>query len=134
MKTYTWRSPGCSIFVGTSEECLRKLTEHGHGAVYAMLPGLLPMSFTYPVDITEKLPVGTRVRMSVAFKGLLLATGALTHVKEFGNTVGTVIGPMELGWPEYDVMWGDTGLKYGYSAENLDVVERVIGDTRSFSR
>jgi len=49
------------------------------------------------------------------------------HVLEFGNCVGIVQGPAEpqLNWPEVDVRWQPSNLRYAYLPEDLDVIACV---------
>jgi hypothetical protein len=58
------------------------------------------------------------------------------HIEEFENCIGIAVGPIDsnkvpLGhpdydpskvWPEWDVRWIPSGLKYGYLPEDLEIV------------
>jgi hypothetical protein len=62
---------------------------------------------------------GTLVKMSASLKKRLPRNGSALHLKEFGDCVGAVIGPMFPAYPEYevDVRWHPSGLRYGYMPE-----------------
>lgn len=65
---------------------------------------------------------GTRVRMSAALKERL-AVNSAEHVEEFGECVGVVIGQAEGDWPEVDVRWEPSGLRYAYLPSDLVEVD-----------
>lgn len=88
----------------------------------------------------KELPAGTKVRMTEAFKKKLRSNCHHTpdtddelfckkcsaaHIREFGNSVGVVVGPVK--WPdgsegpEYRVQW-TPHLGYSYHPDNLEVV------------
>lgn len=69
--------------------------------------------------------IGTKVRMSEKFKKKMIATGSGEHIAEFGEEVGIVVKKPDnvKDWPEVQVEWGDTGLRYLYDPEELDKVE-----------
>ena len=45
------------------------------------------------------------------------------HIKEFGDCIGTIVPKKEpyIDWPEVEVMWEPSGLKYLYLPENLEI-------------
>jgi hypothetical protein len=49
------------------------------------------------------------------------------HVEEFGDCIGTVLGPAELDGPSptpcVDVRWEPSGLRYAYGLDDLALVE-----------
>jgi hypothetical protein len=61
--------------------------------------------------------------MSQEIKQLFIANGSHEHVEEFGDCVGVVIGPVDYGdgaiYPEVDVRWQPSNLKYAYDAKYL---------------
>ena len=81
----------------------------------------------------EKVIPGTRVRMSGDLKRLFLGNCdhksakeaedcikcSYGHVIEFGDCVGVVIGDAVRGFPEVDVRWEPSGLKYAYDPKHL---------------
>lgn len=70
------------------------------------------------------MKVGTRVRLSGQYKAFLREHGSRDHVKEFGDEIGVVVkkkADIE-HWPEVQVEWGDTGLRYLYAIDQLEVV------------
>lgn len=67
---------------------------------------------------------GDKVRMTADYKRQLAATGSHEHVEEFGACVGVIVGPADLGegppaWPELDVRWQPSNLRYAYHPHNL---------------
>jgi hypothetical protein len=74
----------------------------------------------------EIVKPGTVVRMSDALKQEMLARGSHNHIKEFGDCVGIVIGPVNFGkrvGPEIDVRWQPSNLRYMYNPAGLVEVE-----------
>ena len=45
------------------------------------------------------------------------------HIEEFGDCIGIVIGPVEPDWPEVDVRWQPSNLRYAYLPEDLEKVK-----------
>ena len=49
-----------------------------------------------------------------------------SHVEEFGSCEGTVedrmTGPTGEPWPEWNVRWAPSGLRYGYHPSELEIV------------
>jgi hypothetical protein len=67
--------------------------------------------------------MGTKVRMSAAFKRALQENGSREHVREFGECVGIVEGPVDYGTqrgPEVNVRWQPSNLRYGYHPDDLE--------------
>jgi murein tripeptide amidase MpaA len=46
-------------------------------------------------------------------------------IEELVGCEGVVVGNMEETWPEWEVLWEPSGLRYGYPAEALEVVDAV---------
>lgn len=69
----------------------------------------------------EPVTPGTRVRMSAALRARL-AVDSAEHVAEFGQSFGVVIGHAEGDWPEVDVRWEPSGLRYAYLPGDLEAV------------
>jgi hypothetical protein len=69
---------------------------------------------------------GKLVRMKESFKEAMRRNGSSEHIDEFGDCVGVILGPMEPGWPEVDVRWKPSNLKYGYDIENLEFVAGIV--------
>ena len=67
----------------------------------------------------DYLEPGMKVKMSQAFKEDMLKGESKEHILEFGECMGIVKGQF-LDWPEFDVVWQPSGLKYLYLPENLD--------------
>lgn len=66
-----------------------------------------------------ELKEGTKVKMSDTCKRSLIANGCEEHVKEFGDCEGVVIGPTFPGniqFPDVDVRWFPSMLRYSYSS------------------
>lgn len=70
---------------------------------------------------------GTKVRMTEAHKQALIANGCADHVEEFGDCIGLVEDPMGeeygLDWPEFNVRWQPSKLRYGYLPDDLEIIE-----------
>jgi hypothetical protein len=65
---------------------------------------------------------GTRVKMSEDLKAALRSNGCDDHVREFGNCIGIVEGPVDYGssqGPEVDVRWQPGSLRYAYHPDQL---------------
>jgi hypothetical protein len=61
--------------------------------------------------------------MSAAFKRALQENGSREHVREFGECVGIVEGPVDYGTqrgPEVNVRWQPSNLRYGYHPDDLE--------------
>lgn len=73
---------------------------------------------------TKKMKIGTMVRMTPNLKRAMRANGSGEHVDEFGHCIGVVIGPMfpDTDWPEVDVRWQPSNLRYGYHPNELEIV------------
>lgn len=65
---------------------------------------------------------GTHVVMSWRLKRINRRHKGWAHVQEFGNCVGIVQGPTQPGWPEVDVYWQPSNLRYSYLPKHLVVV------------
>lgn len=66
---------------------------------------------------------GDRVRMTRRFRTLMRwhnKGASRGHIREFGRSEGSVVNVDEHGGVR--VEWGDTGLRYTYSAEYLERV------------
>lgn len=76
-----------------------------------------------PASVNECPHAGKRVRMSSTLKLMLARAGSGDHVTEFGDCIGVVEG-----WvfgphcPEVDVRWQPSGLRWGYSIDQLEVI------------
>lgn len=70
-----------------------------------------------------ELKKGDRVRMGDRLKWKLRKNGSGEHVREFGDCVGVVDGPVD--WqngdfgPELDVRWQPSNLRYMYAPDDL---------------
>ena len=65
---------------------------------------------------------GTRVKMSTKLKKVLRANGSGEHVKEFGRCEGIVeehLSHNGIEWPEVNVRWEPSKLRYGYLPDQL---------------
>ena len=65
---------------------------------------------------------GTRVRMSGKLKKAMRNNGSGEHVKEFGNCEGIVeehLSHNGIEWPEVNVRWEPSKLRYGYLPKDL---------------
>lgn len=81
-----------------------------------------------------KIKAGDRVRMTRAFK-LRCADSSRDNIKEFGNSIGIVDGPVDFNrvppehpdydkekiGPEIDVRWLPTKLRYAYAISDLEL-------------
>ena len=50
---------------------------------------------------------------------------SLAHLEEFGDCVGILEGPIDLGaqlGPEWDVRWQPSGLRYAYHPDDLEAL------------
>jgi hypothetical protein len=69
---------------------------------------------------------GDRVKMTQECKDTLKRNGCNDHVHEFGNCVGIVQeqvrGPNGDVWPEWDVRWQPSNLRYAYHPASLVIV------------
>jgi hypothetical protein len=65
----------------------------------------------------------------------LLDNGLKEHVEEFGDCIGTVLGPVDFNnpgeirdenkvGPEIDVVWFPSRLRYAYDEDNLELYEK----------
>lgn len=54
----------------------------------------------------------------------LRKTHCVDHLKEFGTCIGIVQGPTHAGWPEVDVRWQPSNLRYGYHSKYLKPATR----------
>ena len=78
------------------------------------------------------MKIGNIVRMTHEFKQRMIGTESEDHIREFGDCIGKVVGPMFPGTscPEVDVQWwtDDEGysLRYGYHPNDLDIRVREI--------
>lgn len=61
--------------------------------------------------------------MSEELKRIFRANGSGEHVKEFGACEGVVQGPAGPGWPEVDVRWQPSNLRYAYDPKHLVEVQ-----------
>ena len=93
---------------------------------------------THPNSLKGPMAIaaGTRVRLSAAFKAFVAAqqpapfetreeyeqTSWPAHLKEFDGCEGVVLGHPVDDWPEWDVRWEPSGLRYSYRAEDLEEV------------
>jgi len=76
---------------------------------------------------------GTKVRMSVALKQRLCWLNP-QHVQEFGDCVGTVLGPTDYGTsqgPEIDVRWHPSDCRFAYTAADLEEQDAVEDEEQS---
>lgn len=68
---------------------------------------------------------GDCVRWTTAFKNQYENTTMAPHIKEFGDCIGVIQGPMFLqSWPEapeLDVRWHPSNLRYGYDPSELEI-------------
>ncbi len=67
----------------------------------------------------SKIKKGDTVKMSDFCKQSLIANDSKEHVDEFGECEGIVLGPMFPGtieYPEVDVRWKPSSLRYGYNS------------------
>lgn len=74
-----------------------------------------------PFTLDTEKP-GALVKMSEEFKAKYREgdnPDMASHIDEFANCVGVVLGPAEPEWPEVDVRWKPSGLKYAYLPEDL---------------
>lgn len=73
---------------------------------------------------------GTLVKMSETIKQALIKNDCGDHVKEFEHCIGITGQHMEwpIGnkWPEIDVYWQPSNLRYGYDPER-DLIELKWG-------
>jgi hypothetical protein len=68
--------------------------------------------------------VGDRVRMTQKLKDAFIANGCRSHVREFGNCVGVIVGRSDDCEPvSWDVRWIPSKLRYGYLEEFLELAE-----------
>ena len=70
---------------------------------------------------------GTKVKMSEKVKQEFIANNCQDHVSEFGNCIGIVqghvVGPDGKEWPELDVRWQPSNLRYCYHPDDLEVID-----------
>lgn len=67
--------------------------------------------------------LGVEVRLTAAAKRKVGAE----HAREFGGSIGNVLGYVRYKstWPEVDVCWQASGLKYCYHPSMLEVITLV---------
>lgn len=70
---------------------------------------------------------GSFVRLSDLGKENLISNGCKEHVDEFGDCIGIVEGNFLEIYPELDVRWQPSQLRYAYAPECL--IEVHLGDT-----
>lgn len=66
---------------------------------------------------------GDKVRLTEAYKQMLISNDCADHVEEFGDCVGIVEEPIENSWPEFNVRWQPSQLRYGYHPDHLEFIE-----------
>ena len=74
--------------------------------------------------VTQQMPNGTKVRMSQEYKNELKIHNP-EHLEEFGGCIGVVgerVHP-NTNYPELDVRWQPSNLRYGYFPEQLEIVD-----------
>lgn len=97
------------------------VAEHVRAAIHEVTSPLLRVDTDFLVR--PRIHAGVRVKMSERLKRHLSKTSE-DHVAEFGDCVGVVEGPMFEGdTPEVNVRWVTSGLRYGYEAGELEVVD-----------
>lgn len=71
------------------------------------------------------MKLGTKVRMSQELMDLLYLNGSVEHLNEFCDEVGVIVpkDPDIEHWPEVNVEWGDTGLRYLYPPAMLEEIK-----------
>lgn len=65
---------------------------------------------------------GALVKMSEELKRIMRGNGSGAHIDEFGDCVGIVQGHVVVNgikWPEVDVRWLPSNLKYAYPPDLL---------------
>lgn len=63
--------------------------------------------------------------MSQQLKDGLISNDCKTHVDEFGDCIGIVEDQIDPRYPEVNVRWQPSKLRYGYDPSGLDIVPDI---------
>lgn len=73
----------------------------------------------------KQIKAGTNVKMSQQLKDGLISNNCKAHVDEFGDCVGIVEDQIDPRYPDVNVRWQPSKLRYGYNPDSLDIVPDI---------